>query len=301
MTLKLLPLIGTDSVAVTVENSGLDRVTANGGTTITYDAARGIKLVTAVSTTTVIGANLPAANKQFSFSVELTTPTTVPASGFVSLCSVLNSAGTGLMGIGYTSAKKIILVGAAGALLVLSKTGTNADGTIDPNTSFRIAGVVTIGTSSTTGAFSGHIYNPGSSTPLFSPSPVSNVNLGVTDAFEFRIGEANAGAVYTYGARYLQLNDGSTTELAEWIPAVPLGAVNNLDAAATKPTGSATTDGKLKITWDPVSNAHHYELRWAPGLGATSGWTTIANAAIGYEITNLAAGDYTIQVRAKAA
>lgn len=299
--MKQLALTGTDGSTVTLANSGLDRVTANGGSTITYDTARGIKIVTVAGQTSIVGANFPAPNKQFGISLEVPTPSAVPASGFVMMFSVVNSSGSILWGIGYTSAKKVILVGAAGALSVISKTGSNADGTIEPSTQIRVAGVVTIGTSSTTGAFSGHIYTPGSTTPLFSPTPSTGINLGTTDPAEVRIGDSNPNGVYTLGGRYLQIFEGSTTEPAEWIPAVPLSTPVVTLGAETIPS-STGGDGTQVITWPAVSGAASYEAWIANKLSPDQADFTLRAAGVTspYTFTGLSAGPHAFGVKAKA-
>lgn len=298
MTLKQLSLIGTDGVTVTTANSGLDRVVANGSSSLTFDNDRGIRVTTVASTSTIAGCYLPAPNKQFAFSIEITTPTTVPASSFVNLVSFVNASSTSVAGVGYSSAKKIILTGAAGPISVISKNGSSADGTVEPNTKIRIAATITVGTSSTTGAFSGHLYTPGSSTPLFSPTPVSNVNFGTVEAAEMRVGEGSAPGAFVIGARYLQVNDGGTSEPAEWIPAVPLDAVPNQVRTATNTSAVGASDAVITVTWGSVTDADVYDLRW--GVGASpSTWTTITGVTSGYQITGRSANTYTVQVRAR--
>lgn len=294
--LKQVSCLGTDGAAVTVANSGLDRVTAGGSSSITYDDARGIRLTTVASTTTVIGVLLPTPGKEIEGSVELTTPTTVPSSGFVTLANYLNAGGSGRFGIGYTSAKKIILIGASGPLAVISKNGSSADGTVEPNTKIRVAFQAKVGTSSSDGRFACHIYTPGSTSPLFSPNTITNANLGTDDIAEMRCGENSASGAFVFGARYIQISDAHTGELAEWIPAAPLAAVPNLAATAKEPSTVGGSDGKITVTWDAVSGADHYDLYWAPGAEPTSGWTKISKATSGVEIA-VPAGVYAIDVQ----
>jgi hypothetical protein len=80
----------------------------------------------------------------------------------------------------------------------------------------------------------------------------------------------------------------------------PLPAVGNLAVVPTRPTTPGGTDGKAVVTWNAVSGASGYEARIAPGTDATTGWTSSGAATSPKTFSGLAAGPYTVQVRAKA-
>jgi hypothetical protein len=80
----------------------------------------------------------------------------------------------------------------------------------------------------------------------------------------------------------------------------PLPSVGNLAVVPTRPTTPGGTDGKVVATWDAVSGASGYEARIAPGSDATTGWTSSGAATSPKTFSGLAAGPYTVQVRAKA-
>jgi hypothetical protein len=80
----------------------------------------------------------------------------------------------------------------------------------------------------------------------------------------------------------------------------PLPSVGNLAVVPTRPTTPGGTDGKVVVTWNAVSGASGYEARIAPGTDATTGWTSSGAATSPKTFSGLAAGPYTVQVRAKA-
>lgn len=300
MVLKRIALTGTATVPVTGPNSGASRVIASGGSSVVYDDAYGAKLITVAGQPTVIDLDLNADNKIFTFSAEIRTPLDTPASGSFPMLQILTASGALCLEIGYSSAQKIVLGGPGGVYAVLSKTGSSADGTIANNTSFRITGIVEIGSATNNGKFSCRLFTPGSSTPLFTPNAMTTLNLSTTEANRLRLGNGSFGSGRTYGGRYLQVNDGGTTELPEWIPASQLADPTGVVLTPIKPTGVSLTDGKIRVEWSAVPNADHYAVRWAPGLGATTGFTVVEPATSGIELTGKAPGNYTVQVIAKA-
>jgi len=80
----------------------------------------------------------------------------------------------------------------------------------------------------------------------------------------------------------------------------PLPSPGNVAVAPTRPTTPGGSDGKVVVTWDAVSGASGYEARIAPGTDATTGWISSGAATSPKTFSGLAAGPYSVQVRAKA-
>lgn len=119
-----------------------------------------------------------------------------------------------------------------------------------------------------------------------------------TDFDEVRIGNIDTNA-FTVQYDNLQLSD-----VLEWIgpysPALvpldtPVVTVTNI----TNPTTPGGTDGTVTVTWPAVDDADHYAAAKAVGHDVTSGFTITSSAATSpYTFTGLAAGNYTVAIRA---
>lgn len=97
---------------------------------------------------------------------------------------------------------------------------------------------------------------------------------------------------------YLVLNDGATTEIAAPVDQLP--SPSSVIVGYTNPTTIGGTDGSITIEWAAVPGAHHYEAALENG-SVTSGFTADdTNATSPKTFTGLAAGTYTVAVRAKA-
>lgn len=122
-----------------------------------------------------------------------------------------------------------------------------------------------------------------------------------TDVARVRMGNVDSGA-FTILWDNLQLSD-----TLEWIgPYVP--AVTPLDTPVVTvtiedpPSTPGGTDGSCTVTWPAVTSADHYVAGIVSGLDATSGFTiTSTSATSPYTFTGLAAGNYTVAIKAAAA
>jgi hypothetical protein len=104
-------------------------------------------------------------------------------------------------------------------------------------------------------------------------------------------------------ASNLSIDDLSFSDV-DWIgssapPPAPLDTPVVTVTDETGPTTTSGTDGSITVTWPAITGATAYDAGIANGLSQTGGFTTVSSAATSpYTFTGLAAGNYTVAIRA---
>jgi hypothetical protein len=93
------------------------------------------------------------------------------------------------------------------------------------------------------------------------------------------------------------------SDILEWIgpfvPDTPLTTPVLTEVSKTAASSAGASDGTATYSWPPVTLADHYAIAIAGGLGQTSGFSIVdSNVTSPHTLTGLAAGDYTVAVRA---
>lgn len=290
---------GSEGATVNNANSGSSASSVAGGTHIFAAAAKahgalGFRMTNASGAGTF--RRYPFASSAtattFQFSGVVTLPNQAPLQN-TSLVGFPNSGGSWRLYIAVNPSGNITIedVGVAHTATLLTGATWGAK--------YRIT-VEAVGGSTTASQVTARLYSGTTSwtTEVGNAVNVNNWNMSTDNLIGADIGiiSSPGAIVLTAGWDDVQLNNGAGSrigDIAEQLatPVVTLGATTN-------PSTVGGSDGSQVVTWAAVPGAHHYEAGIASG-DVTSGFTVVnSNATSPYTYTGLAAGTYTVAVRA---
>lgn len=141
-----------------------------------------------------------------------------------------------------------------------------------------------------------HIYSVGSTTAL-ATATISGANFTTNQFGAFDLGGGTV--VGTIAAMDLQLNDGGTTEIADYVPPLATPVVSL--GTTTNPTTVGGSNGSQVVTWGAVSNASSYDAYIAHNTApAQSDFSLVTTGVTSpYTFTGLAAGAFAFGIEAK--
>lgn len=174
--------------------------------------------------------------------------------------------------------------------LELALTASSADGANDGKVEYRL--YAADGTSLL------HAWSSGSDQPVsYSPPSHARFSMMTTGGMDGYDRIDNVQALFT---------DDLTAWIGPYVDSRVLPAPVPTLSSVTIPTTPGSSTGSITVSWPKIVDPDlaHYEIHLAPGLDANSGFTQIAmvaqpSGATGtYTATGLAAGPYTVAVRA---
>lgn len=287
-----------DGTAATTSNSNASLVTVTGGP-ITWSSAfakfglNGHWLrETSTSGSTVIRYNLPGGGNRLmaitlnSFVID-SLPPTVSKTVFS-----LRSASAPVASVLVTTTGSLVLdPQGAGANIVIAAAGVIA---VDVPYDYQFL-FSAHATTDASGLFS-VIVKPSAGGAAVATVAPTNTTLGINPFAAFDIG--GSSVIGDLGYWRVQAEDGRTTVIPPLIVDVPLDTPVLTVTGSTNPTTIGGTNGTLTVSWPAVAGADHYEADIVSGT-VTSGFVAEdTNATSPKTFTGLAAGPYTVAVRA---
>jgi hypothetical protein len=291
---------GAQGASILASNSGTSGTAFTrkfGAGIATYDSASAIQgamaMLTESAASSVAWENDFAASAAAGFSVEFMMPSLAGAD--FSLGRLINSASARTASVHLTNTNRIRFSDLTGIEPGLW-TATNP---IVAGTKYRVEMYAKTGATATTGEVRGAYFLAGSTTPIETFSTTA-ANLGTGAQFvRFIFGRYTSSAIPAVFDSPVWETDGTglpgplSTPLAT--PVVSLGTKTN-------PSAPGVADGKQVVTWPAVSEAFSYEAWRASGLNAAQGsFVRVAQGVTSpYTFEGLAAGDYSVGIKAKA-
>lgn len=294
---------GVNGDALTSGNTGADSIVTTGGTAVisTAQAMHGTRsaLYTATSTSgglyqqeAIVGTDAIAVRLYVRFSAYPSTDT-----GMI----WLGNGTSQLSHVEVTSTGAVRLRDDANAAQWISGGPTTSAGVMSLNTWYRIELILTRDPSA--GTFHLRVYPGDGTTPVTNMDSGARtaVNTGAAQITTLRIGaKTSTGA--TTSTVYLDDWDydpaQGTTEIGPYVDVLP--QPNLSIASQVGPSTVGGSDGSIQIAWDAVAGSSGYEVAILSGT-VTTGFdgVAVADAASPHDFTALAAGTYTVAVRAK--
>lgn len=283
---------------------GLSQVTNTGGTSpgsTTLDSAYGrsglgLKMIMATGTTpaSLVRVTSLASNAQYSVSFFIKTPASNPASAL------------DLHGPRGTSGMGTLQWSPTGKLQWRDLTPTTFDiaaaGVLSANTFYRVTVRYTVNTTTgTAGTLKVNVYTLTGTAVSGANIDNSTVNLGTSPIVGMQWGSSQ-GIAGTFGVDEIQIEDGITTEIADYVASTPLSTPVITLGATTNPTVVGGSDGRQVVSWSAVANATSYEAWLAPTGTPTQGdFTRVATGVTSpYTFLGLSGATYSVGVKAKA-
>lgn len=291
--------------------------------------AEGIPAGTTISTSTVgtgdtpwgaatvgAGATLTADDQQVAFgarSIKLVSSKaqtvgrwTVPAHGQGALrlyvrFEALPTGNITLIWLGSSSttlASQVTITPAGAALLYGSSTAGSAANSGGILTAGTWYGIDLAYTAAAAGSLRCAVYDLAAGTTVWDTGAVA-VNTGAPVTFA-RIGQYNSSpsALGTLWLDAIELDDAATGLLGPKVPVAPSLDAPVVTVTATAPSAPGASDGTVRASWPAVAGATRYETALLAGTITTGAVADDSNATSPKTYSGLAAGTYTVAVRA---
>lgn len=278
---------GTNGAGLTTALSGASQVTLNGGSAIFDTAAAqngslGAKFTTVSGSACLARFNSAGASTTMAFEFAFIVPTKPASPGVAPNIATLRSSTGPAVRIYYDDLNRICFDGATATGFIPAHTG------LTPGTKYRLAVLVVVGASTTTGQVRSNIYLDNTTTPIGSQFVSTTFNAGTTAITAADIGVVNGvAAVNTVSFDDVRFNDGSTTEIGP----VPV------TTTTVYPTSLVDNSG----TFSNQGGAASYQAALADALDTTYVESPSApvNKAFTVGLGPLGAGSVKVNVRAK--
>lgn len=295
MTLLKFPLNGTDGTVLAAGDAatiGASQITVSGASQISLANAMGkhgtgLRLAPATSTNCLVRFAFNASSAQAQVTVEVTLPSSAPGAN-LSLVAIRHSAGV-VGRLGVSTAGQFYFIDSAGTITTLTGTA------VTWGNRYRVSLVIT-GASTTAGAVVAKAYPSGSGTAQ-QTATLTTANLTANNITHVQFGDA-PGTIAVHGFDELQMNDGSGSEIPEYVvvnnpPTVTVTGNQNLatGATATITVSASDTDGTI------ASRALAFDFPSSGAPTITGGGTTSPSFPVGasegvlYELTETVTDD----------
>lgn len=281
-----------DGTAITTGNSGSASVTANGGSTITWQS--GFVVYAGVTSQSCLNRfNFNASNNNVQLTTRWRTPATAnrPTAGNPQTLFAFRHTANGRA----LDVRAITNVGLASYDSANTITNVLAASLLADSTEYVIQ-VTVVGGSTTAGALSVAVYAVGGA-QIGSTGTVTNGNYTVNAISVLEVGGTNPA--FNFAFRYLQMNDGAGTYISDYVANVPLDTPAVSVTAFSNPTSVGGSNGSITVSWPPVTGATGYKGCVLAG-SVTSGFTEDVDVTSPYTFAGLTAGAKTVAVKAKA-
>ena len=246
---------GTEGQDLTLANSGADLIStsAGNGSYIRFASSMGAHGTTGVRLNTLSTVNsctaqfpLNAPSNQMQVTFLFTSPASATASSLFILALRHTSGRAGA--IQWNSSGELGFIDAANTITTIAPAGS-----LNFGTQYRLS-IVATGASTTAGAITAKLYTPSGTSPLRTMT-VTDANLSANAFSGVRIGDG--GTIGDVGYEDLQVNDGSGSEIAAYVPAVSLNSLadSTVEPGSTVSLSAVLTEGGLSdvYTWRVVS------------------------------------------------
>lgn len=290
-----------DGTTATTGNTGANVTPTGTGGTTTWKTAFGAhgstglqQVTTTAGQTNTVRFKFNAQSASGQSTHKQTTPPSNPSSDY-QLFQYRYTGGR-CFNVVWTSTGQVRVLDSANTITVLANAGVLS------NSTQYVWAVVATGNSASTGAATIKVYAVGGTTPLTTANVTGgNFTANLFDAIDFGGGTV----VGSHGEVDVQMNDGSGTEIPDYVPTTPLTTPTVTAGTIINPTVVGGSNGTAVATWPAVANATGYDafkILNPSGTPADADFGTAVATGVTspYTFTGLSAGNYAIGIKAKA-